>query len=247
MVSKIEEVADGTGKMITYFTRMIPTLQQGYTAMTSTIESVTAKLETLFADDFSGHDFWHTIRVYRNACLIAEHEPCDREIVALAALLHDADDVKLFHTENYANARKILNEEGIAEEKIRQIIDAIATVSFKGTDTVTPQTQEGKIVQDADRLDAIGAIGIARAFAFGGSRGRKMYDPEEKPAKQLSEAEYRNREGTTVNHFYEKLFLLKEMMNTETAKELAEKRDCFMHAFIDEFYAEWNCTETPEK
>lgn len=208
--------------------------------MHSIIESITGKLERLFADDYSGHDYWHTIRVYRNACYIADYEPCDKEIVELAALLHDVDDRKLFHTENYANARRIMAEEGISNEIIARVIDAIATVSFKGDDTVTPSTPEGKIVQDADRLDALGAIGIARAFAFGGSRGRAMYNPAERPAEHMTEEEYRTRNGTTVNHFYEKLFLLKDLMNTETAKQIAERRDAFMHEFIDEFLSEWD-------
>ncbi|HJJ31641.1 MAG TPA: HD domain-containing protein [Methanocorpusculum sp.] len=206
----------------------------------NTIDSITRKIERLFAGDSSGHDFYHSIRVYKNACLIAETEECDKEIVAIAALLHDADDVKLFHTENYANAREIMTGEGIADDIQERVIDAISTVSFKGTDTVTPASIEGKIVQDADRLDALGAVGIARAFAFGGSRGRSMYDPAEKPAMQMSEEEYRSREGTTINHFYEKLFLLKNMMNTKTAQRLAEKRDAFMHEFVDEFLEEWN-------
>ncbi|HJJ34002.1 MAG TPA: HD domain-containing protein [Methanocorpusculum sp.] len=207
------------------------------------IDSIIKKIELLFAGDFSGHDFRHSIRVYRNACLIAESEECDKDVVSLAALLHDADDVKLFHTENYANAKWIMTEEGIDADIQERVIDAISTVSFKGTDTKTPSSIEGKIVQDADRLDAIGAIGIARAFAFGGSRGREMYNPEEKPAVNMSEEEYRSSEGTTINHFYEKLFLLKNMMNTKTAQRLAEKRDAFMHEFVDEFLEEWNGLE----
>lgn len=206
----------------------------------NTIDSIIKRIELLFADDFSGHDFRHSIRVYRNACLIAESEKCDKEVVSLAALLHDADDVKLFHTENYANAKRIMTEAGIDADIQERVIDAISTVSFKGTDTKTPSSIEGKIVQDADRLDAIGAIGIARAFAFGGSKGREMYNPEEKPAVNMSEEEYRSSEGTTINHFYEKLFLLKNMMNTKTAQRLAEKRDAFMHEFVDEFLEEWN-------
>ena len=206
----------------------------------NTIDSIIKKIELLFAGDFSGHDFRHSFRVYRNACLIAESEECNKEIVSLAALLHDADDVKLFHTENYANAKEIMTEEGISADIQERVIEAISTVSFKGTDTKTPSSVEGKIVQDADRLDAIGAIGIARAFAFGGSRGREMYNPEEKPVENMSEEEYRSSEGTTINHFYEKLFLLKNMMNTKTAQRIAEKRDAFMHEFVDEFLEEWN-------
>lgn len=203
-------------------------------------DSLLQKLQTLFADDVSGHDFMHTMRVYQNACRIAETETCDKEVVALAALLHDADDSKLFQTTGYANARAVMREEGIAEDVQNRVISAISTVSFKGTGTQIPDTIEGRIVQDADRLDAIGAVGIARAFAFGASRGRKMYDPAEKPAEHMSESEYRTHKSTTINHFYEKLFLLKEMMNTRYAREIAEDRDAFMHRFVDEFLSEWN-------
>ncbi|HJJ35916.1 MAG TPA: HD domain-containing protein [Methanocorpusculum sp.] len=204
------------------------------------LSSLLEKVQALFAGDASGHDAAHSIRVYRMACRIADEESCDRDIVVLAALLHDADDVKLFSTEDYANARRIMTEEGVPASIQVRVIDAISTVSFKGTDTQTPHTIEGKIVQDADRLDAIGAIGIARAFAFGGSRGRALYDPEELPGYDMSETEYRARNGTTLNHFYEKLFLLKGMMNTETARRIAEDRDRFMHAFVAEFLDEWN-------
>ena len=202
--------------------------------------SIIARLKTLFAGDASGHGIDHTLRVYRMACRLAETEECNTEIVELAALLHDADDVKLFHTENYANARSIMTEAGIGAETQIAVLDAISTVSFKGTDTQVPATIEGKIVQDADRLDAIGAIGIARAFAFGGSRGRALYDPDEQPGVNLSEAEYRTRTGSTISHFYEKLFLLKDLMNTRTAREIAARRDAVMHAFVDEFTDEWS-------
>ncbi|HJJ39071.1 MAG TPA: HD domain-containing protein [Methanocorpusculum sp.] len=206
----------------------------------NTIDSITAKIEKYFAGEYSGHDFWHTLRVYRNACMIAETEDCDKEIVAIASLLHDVDDVKLYHTENYAAARKIMTEEGIAADIQERVIEIISTISFKGADTVTPASIEGKIVQDADRLDALGAVGIARTFAYGGCKGRYLYDPAEKPRENMSEEEYRENKGTSINHFYEKLFLIKDMMNTETAQKIAKKRDAFMHEFIDEFFEEWN-------
>lgn len=198
-----------------------------------------AAVKALFAGESSGHDAAHSIRVYRTAMRIAAQKPCDREIVTLASLLHDADDVKLFRTENFANARRIMAECGVENARAERAIEAIRTVSFKGTDSVVPETIEGKIVQDADRLDAIGAIGVARAFAYGGAKGRAMYDPAVPPEMDMDEARYRSHEGTTVNHFYEKLFLLRERMNTAAAREIAARREAFMRAFLEEFYAEW--------
>ncbi len=200
-------------------------------------------IQELFANDSSGHDYFHSVRVYKNAMKIAEDEDCDRHIVMMAALLHDVDDAKLFQTVDYANARKILEDCTVSGTDVEKVVDVIQSVSYRGVDSVTPQTIEGKIVQDADRLDAMGAIGIARAFAYGGSRGRKMYDPEISPKLEMDEREYREQEGTTINHFYEKLFLLKDMLNTDTAKRMAEKRQRFMERFLEEFYAEWNGEE----
>ncbi len=203
------------------------------------LDTLLAGLRELFAGDASGHDYFHTLRVYHNAMKIAETEDCDREIVALAALLHDADDPKLFQTAHYANARRLLGEYGAPEATVQGVLHAISTVSFKGADTVTPETAEGKIVQDADRLDAMGAIGIARAFAYGGSRGRAMYDPDEPPVPNMNEAQYCSSRGHTVNHFYEKLLLLKDLMNTPTAKAMASARDAYMRGFLQEFFSEW--------
>ena len=150
----------------TYFTNMI-------NLESELIEYIKKKFE----GDSSGHDVHHSIRVYRNALKLAKDYRCDEELIMMAALLHDVDDFKLFKTSNYENARKILAQCNIEESRIEAVIEIISTVSFKGTNTKTPSTIEGKIVQDADRLDAIGAIGIARAFAYGGSRGNTMYDP----------------------------------------------------------------------
>lgn len=194
-----------------------------------------------FEGDSSGHDVHHSLRVYKNALKLAKDQECDKELIMMSALLHDVDDFKLFKTSNYENARKILTECNINESRIEEVIKIISTVSFKGTSTKTPDTLEGKIVQDADRLDAIGAIGIARTFAYGGSRGNTMYDPAVKPKLNMNESEYKNhRKGTTVNHFYEKLFLLKDLLNTQLAKEIANKRVLFMEKFLDEFYLEWD-------
>ena len=160
----------------------------------------------------------------------------------LAALLHDVDDIKLspdtYVTKKNAVDFMTINKiDGKRIEAVRKIIDE---VSFAGTDSVVPDTIEGKCVQDADRLDAIGAIGIARTFAYGGSRGRKIYDPEIKSKMGMNKEEYRNnQDSTSINHFYEKLLLLKDMMNTDAAKEKAWHRQFIMESYLEEFMAEW--------
>lgn len=198
------------------------------------------KAKEVFKNEFSGHDYWHTLRVYNNAKNICETENCDKEIVLLAALLHDFDDVKITNsTEKLENTTKWLNENNYPVERIERIREIINTISFKGTDTKVPETIEGKIVQDADRLDAIGAIGIGRTFAYGGNKGREMWNPDDFYKKDMNEEEYRKNAGSTINHFYEKLLKLKDLMNTETAKKIAQERHIFMENFLDEFYKEW--------
>lgn len=205
------------------------------------IKSTIAYVKEVFATDFSGHDYFHTMRVYKMATNIAMKENADLQLVQLSALLHDVDDRKLSPKtcENKDRAVAFMRGQGLCEETIAQVKDIIGEVSFMGTDSVVPKTLEGKCVQDADRLDALGAMGIARAFAYGGNHNRIMYDPEMKPALNMSKEEYQNHVSTTVNHFYEKLFLLKDMMNTESAKAIAEHRERYMKDYIDEFMDEW--------
>jgi uncharacterized protein len=201
-----------------------------------TVDAALGFARDLFRGDASGHDWFHTLRVYKTAMAIRDVEGGDAEVVALAAILHDADDPKLFSGSGYPNARAFL----AGHPKSEEILGAIATVSFKGTGSARPNTLEGMIVQDADRLDAIGAIGVARAFAYGGSRGRTMHDPDAPVRETMTEAEYRASESTTVNHFHEKLFKLKSLMNTAEGKRRAEGRDLYMRAFLDQFLREWD-------
>ena len=178
-------------------------------------------VRALFQGNSDGHDFDHTLRVYRTAMELADAEPhCSRQVVALAALLHDADDYKLFATKNNANARAFLNAQHIDEATAEQVCTAINAVSFSRNRDRCPELLEGRIVQDADRLDAIGAIGIARTFAYGGKHGRSL--------------------DASIAHFHEKLLLLKAMMHTEKAKELAESRHTFMENFLKEWEQELN-------
>lgn len=199
-------------------------------------------IKAIFSGDSSGHDYYHTVRVYRIATEIAKQEYADVNIVQLAALLHDVDDKKL-SPETHAtkkNAVDFMTANGVDDDIINIVCKIIDEVSFAGTDSVVPSTIEGKCVQDADRLDAIGAIGIARTFAYGGSRGRKIYDPDIKPRIGMSKEEYeKNMNSTSINHFYEKLLLLKDMMNTTAGKKMAEHRQAVMQEFLNEFLAEW--------
>ena len=201
-----------------------------------------AYVKQIFENDFSGHDYFHTLRVYRMATHLAECEGADVQTVQLIALLHDVDDVKLSPAthQNKDNARRFLAQNGVDQAKIDEICRMIGEISYVGSDSVTPATLEGKCAQDADRLDAIGAIGIARAGAYGGSHRRLMYHPDIAPKTNMTEAEYRKSNSTTINHFYEKLFLLTDMMSTDTAKRIAKQREQYMRDFIDEFMAEWD-------
>ena len=194
----------------------------------------------IFADDSSGHDFYHTMRVHDLARTICSKEGGDMDIVRLASLLHDVDDRKLFGDNGYANARRFMDSESIDSVIQDVVCHIISQISFKGEDTVIPDTLEGRIVQDADRMDAIGAIGIARTFAYGGSRGRQMHVPGEMHREGMSEVEYFANQGTSINHFHEKLLKLRDLMNTPTAREMAEHRHAYMVGFLEEFMSEWD-------
>ena len=209
--------------------------------MENIVDKALEYVKKFFENDFSGHDFYHTLRVYNLAKYITNFEKCDSEIVYLAALLHDVDDYKLVGKgkEPFSNAKKILKSLEVSDTKIDQICHVISQVSFKGKDTVTPDTIEGKIVQDADRLDALGAIGIARTFAFGGSNKRAIHIPKEKYRENMSAEEFYENRSTSINHFYEKLLRLKDLMNTETAKKIAKHRHKYLEDYLKEFLDEW--------
>ena len=184
-----------------------------------TITKALAYVGGLLGDDAGGHGADHAFRVYLNTAKIADSEPeSDREVALLAAILHDADDHKIFRTENNANARAFLEREKVPAGMADRICDVINSVSFSQNRGRVPDTLEGRIVQDADRLDAIGAVGIARTFAYGGVHGRPMYE--------------------SVQHFHDKLLLLRDMMNTPAAKEIAGKRHALMEAFLEELSRE---------
>ena len=194
-----------------------------------------------------GHDWFHIERVYKNALLIAEEEECDLTVVKLAALLHDIADSK-FHggdeTVGPKTARTFLESQNVSEDIILHVIAIIENISFKGGNFEKKfNSKELEIVQDADRLDAIGAIGIARTFNYGGFKNRPLYNPNIQPNLNMSKEEYKNSESPTLNHFYEKLLLLKDKMNTETGKKIAQKRHDFMVTFLSQFYAEWDGEE----
>ena len=209
--------------------------------MQNIIDNALEYVEEVFKTDYSGHDYFHTFRVYKMATNIAIKENADLEIVQLAALLHDVDDVKL-SPKTYTNkdkARSFLTINNVNETSIERICQIIDEISYRGNDSVIPKTLEGKCVQDADRLDAIGAIGIARAFAYGGSHNRVMHNPNINPNLDMDAEEYRNHISTTINHFYEKLFKLKDLMNTDIAKVIARDRERYMKEYISEFMDEW--------
>ena len=190
-----------------------------------------------------GHDWFHIERVYKNSIPIAQEEECDLIVVKLGALLHDIADSK-FHdgdeTIGPKTARTFLESENVFEETINHVINIIENISFKGGNFENKfSSKELEIVQDADRLDAIGAIGIARTFNYGGFKNRALYNPSIAPNLNMSKEEYKNSDAPTLNHFYEKLLLLKDKMNTATGKKIALERHKYMENFLSQFYAEW--------
>ncbi|WP_291115144.1 HD domain-containing protein [Flavobacterium sp. UBA6135] len=194
-------------------------------------------------DAEGGHDWFHIERVFKNAVLIAQEEDCDVTVVKLGALLHDIADSK-FHDGDEEigpkTASEFLKSENVSEEIIEHVIQIIKNISFKGGNfEKTFSSKELEVVQDADRLDALGAIGIARAFNYGGFKNRALYNPNSAPKLNMTKEEYKKSDSPTLNHFYEKLLLLKDKMNTETGKKLAQERHRFMETFLSQFYAEW--------
>jgi uncharacterized protein len=190
-----------------------------------------------------GHDWFHIERVYKNAILISKTEKVDSFIVSLGALLHDIADSKFYNGDEAIGPKKasdFLNYKKVPEDVIAHVIKIIENISFKGGNKKQQfLSNELAVVQDADRLDALGAIGIARCFNYGGYKNRKLYDPEVKPNLNMSPEVYKASNSPTINHFYEKLLLLKDKMNTKTGKKIAQKRHEYMEGFLEQFYGEW--------
>lgn len=208
------------------------------------IQKTAAYVQQTLQTAEGGHDWWHILRVWNNAKLIAKTEEVNLLIVELAALLHDIADSKFNNGDEEIGPKtagdflKSINVDDAVIEHVQQII---RNMSFKSSfDSVSFSSGEMKVVQDADRLDAIGAIGIARAFSYGGFKNREMYNPEIEPNFNLTKEAYKNSTAPTINHFYEKLLLLKDQMNTKTAQKIAEQRHQFMERYLEQFYAEWN-------
>jgi len=206
------------------------------------IQKTAEYVKAEFERDSSGHDWWHIYRVWKNALALCQHETADVYTVELAALLHDLDDWKLSPS---ADGRPLRAEAWLRQMAVdlavaAHVCEIITHLSFKGAGVENKiSTLEGMIVQDADRLDAIGAVGIARAFAYGGHAGRPLYDPDQPPEMHQSFEQYKASRSATINHFYEKLLLLKERMNTPTARKIAEQRHAIMETFLEQFMKEW--------
>ena len=207
------------------------------------IENTITFVKSTLANAEGGHDWFHIERVYNNAMHIAKGELVDELVVALGALLHDIADSKFFNGDETVApkmATEFLISQNCDSAIIEHVVQIIKNISFKGGNKAQEFTSpELDVVQDADRLDALGAIGIARTFNYGGFKNRKLYDPEVKPQLDMTVDEYKKSTAPTINHFYEKLLLLKDRMNTKTGKKIAEKRHAYMEGFLEQFYREW--------
>lgn len=212
--------------------------------MNSLVVQTTEFVKQELADNESGHNWWHVYRVWKTAESIAKQEPCDRLVVSIGALLHDISDAKLNGGDETIAGNKtteFLSSLKVDPDIIRQVLYIIEHVSFrKNIDNQNALTPELAVVMDADRLDAIGAIGIARTFNYGGFKNRDIHNPDYLPSDIQSYGEYMKSEAPTIQHFYDKLLKLKGLMNTDTGKAIAEERHRFMEEFLDRFYKEWN-------
>jgi len=213
--------------------------------MDSLIEATKTFVKTTLKNAEGGHDWFHTERVYNNALLLSKDETVDTQVVALAALLHDIADSKFNDGDETVGpklAREFLFKQNTDSTIIEHVVKIIENISFKNTlqKGQSFTSIELQVVQDADRLDAIGAIGIARCFNYGGFKNRTLYNPEIEPNLNMTKAEYKASEAPTLNHFYEKLLLLKDQMNTKTGLRIAQQRHDFMLSYLDQFYAEWD-------
>ncbi len=201
-------------------------------------------VKNILKNESTGHDWWHIDRVRKNALKIAKEESADLFVVEMASLLHDIGDRKVtgLKDDSIEPAKSFLDSTDMHTDIKERILEIIDKMSFsKNIESMKELSIEGKVVQDADRLDAIGAIGIARCFAFGGKKSRVLYDPERMPENHVDLESYKKSTGSSINHFYEKLLLLKNLMNTETGKRMAEERHNFMEAFLKKFFSEWEC------
>ena len=207
------------------------------------IKQIVVEVRSRLEGESSGHDWWHVWRVWQMARRLAREENADLFVVELAALLHDIADWKLHGGDDTVGprvARDVMAKFDVPEAVMNQVCKMIPAMAFKGARVKTPMpTLEGKIVQDADRLDALGAIGIARTFAYGGFKGHILYDPASKPVLHASKEAYAAGSGSVINHFYEKLLLISKRMNTKTAKRIARDRHEFMRKYLKQFYREW--------